>query len=295
MNEPRVLTSAPALRTGRLGQRHRKMVFDAGAYIVLIPLSLLVLFPFFWMLVTSFKPLGEVRLWPPTILPQTFTFSNYQSIWQQYPFANFLENGFIIAALSTVGALISCTFAAFALARLRFAGREALFLVVLGTIMLPYPARMIPIFIEMTKVHWINTFYPLIVPAFFGNAYGIFLLRQFFKGIPHELMEAATIDGCSPPGVLLRIYVPLSKSALTALAVVTFITSWNDLIPPLIFINDPSKMPIAVGLAFFKGQGEALWSWLMAASTLSVLPLLIIYIFAQRFIIEGMTYTGLKR
>jgi ABC-type glycerol-3-phosphate transport system permease component len=295
MNEPGVLLAAAPVRAGRFGQRRRKMLFDAATYAILVPLAAVVLFPFFWMLVTSFKPLGEVRLWPPTILPQTFTFANYQSIWQQYPFANFMENGAIIAGFSTLGALLSCTFAAFALARLRFPGREVLFLVVLGTIMLPYPARMIPIFIEMTKVHWINTFYPLIVPQFFGNAYGIFLLRQFFKGIPHELMEAAIIDGCTPVGVLLRIYVPLSKSAFTALAVVTFITSWNDLIPPLIFINDPAKMPIAVGLAFFKGQGEALWSWLMAASTLSVLPLLIVYIVAQRFIIEGMTYTGLKR
>lgn len=292
MNEPHTLRPAPTLR---FGQRRRKLVFDLATYMALTATGVVVLFPLFWMVVTSFKPLSEVRDWPPTILPQTFTFSNYASIWQQYPFGNFLANGFIIAACSTLGAILSCTFAAFALARLRFPGREALFLVVLSTILLPYPARMIPIFIEMTKVHWINTFYPLIVPAFFGNAYGIFLLRQFFKGVPHELMEAATIDGCTPLGVLLRVYVPLSKSALTALAVVTFISSWNDLIPPLIFINDPLKMPIAVGLAFFKGQGEALWSWLMAAATLSVVPLVLIYIFAQRFIIEGMTYTGLKR
>jgi multiple sugar transport system permease protein len=257
--------------------------------------AVVMLFPFFWMLVTSFKPLSEVRVWPPTILPQTFTLANYTTIWRQYPFANFLENGFIISALSTVGVLFSCTLAAFALARLRFPGREALFLLVLGTIMLPYPARMIPIFVEMTKLHWIDSFKPLIVPSFFGSAYGIFLLRQFFKGIPAELMESATIDGCNPLGVLLRIYIPLSMPALTALTVVTFITTWNDLIPPLIFINTPAKMPIAVGLAFFKGQGEALWSWLMAASVLSVLPLLVLYIVAQRFIIEGMTYTGLKR
>ena len=282
-------------RTVVSGKRQRKMLLDAVTYLVLGAGAVVMLFPFFWMLVTSFKPLSEVRVWPPTILPQTFTFSNYITIWQQYPFANFLWNGFVIAALSTVGALFSCTLAAFALARLRFVGREVLFLVVLGTILLPYPARMIPIFIEMSKLHWINTFKPLVVPWFFGSAYGIFLLRQFFKGIPKELMEAATIDGCNPLGVLWRIYVPLCYPALTALAVVTFITSWNDLIPPLIFINNPVKMPIAVGLAFFKGQGEALWSWLMAASTLSVIPLLVIYAVAQRFIIEGMTYTGLKR
>jgi len=280
---------------GRLDRHQRKLVLDAATYLALGAGAVVMLFPFFWMLVTSFKPLSEVRIWPPTILPHTFTLSNYVSIWQQYPFANFLWNGFVIASMSTVGTLLSCTLAAFALARLRFWGREVLFLVVLSTIMLPYPARMIPIFIEMSKLHWINTFKPLIVPSFFGSAYGIFLLRQFFKGIPRELMEAATLDGCNPLGVLVRIFVPLSYPALIALTVVTFITSWNDLIPPLIFINDPNKMPIAVGLAFFKGQGEALWSWLMAASTLSVIPLLIIYAVAQRFIIEGMTYTGLKR
>lgn len=293
----RVLTARPAGPgpAGPLDRHQRKLVLDIATYLVLGAGAVVMLFPFFWMLVTSFKPLSEVRIWPPTILPQTFTLSNYTSIWQQYPFANFLWNGFVIASLSTVGTLLSCTLAGFALARLRFWGREALFLVVLSTIMLPYPARMIPIFIEMSKLHWINTFKPLIVPSFFGSAYGIFLLRQFFKGIPKELMEAATLDGCNPLGVLVRIFVPLSYPALTALTVVTFIISWNDLIPPLIFINDPAKMPIAVGLAFFKGQGEALWSWLMAASTLSVIPLLIVYAVAQRFIIEGMTYTGLKR
>jgi len=295
MNRTLTLSRTSGAQSVRMGRRQRRLLLDVASYGVLTAGAAIVLFPFFWMLVTSFKPLSEVRIWPPTILPQTFTVSNYVTIWKQYPFANFMENGFIIASLSTVGVLVSCTLAAFALARLRFPGREVLFLVVLGTILLPYPARMIPIFIEMSKIYWINTFKPLIVPAFFGNAYGIFLMRQFFKGIPAELMESATIDGCSPLGVLARIYVPLSTPALTALAVVTFITSWNDLIPPLIFINDPVKMPIAVGLAFFKGQGEALWSWLMAASTLSVLPLLIVYIVAQRFIIEGMTYTGLKR
>lgn len=276
-------------------RRRREAVLDTLTYVVLGVLLILIVFPLFWMLVTSFKPLSEVRRYPPTILPQTFTLENYVDIWQQYPFANFLINSFLISGLGTIGAILSCTLAGFALARLRFPGDRVLFIVVLATLMIPYPARMIPLFVLMSKLGWIDTYLPLIVPWFFGNAYGVFLMRQFFKGIPGELMEAGILDGCNPLHVLVRIYLPLSVPALTALSVVTFTTIWNDFIPPLIFINSMEKMPIAVGLAFFKGQGEAIWSWLMAASVLSALPLLVLYIFAQRYIIESMALAGLKR
>lgn len=272
-----------------------KLIRDVTTYGILVAGGLLMLFPFAWMVLTSFKPLAETRQYPPTIWPRDFTFENYTGIWSEYPFGHWLLNGFIISAAVTVGTLISCTMAAFALARLRFPGRALLFYVVLGTIMLPYAARMVPIFVEMTKIHWINSFKPLIVPAFFGSAYGIFLLRQFFMGVPHELHEAAVLDGCGPLRVLWYVYVRISKPAFAALAVVTFVATWNDLIAPLIFINDPARMPIAVGLAFFKGQGEALWSQLMAASVIAVAPLMVIYVLAQRFIVEGMTFTGIKR
>ena len=276
-------------------QKHRKLMLDFLTYAVLLLLTIAIMFPLFWMVVTSFKPLGEVRRWPPTILPETFTWSNYLDIWQQYPFANFLGNAFYISIMGTIGALLSCTMAGFALARLRFPGAKLMFILVLGTLIIPYPARMIPLFIMMSKLGWIDTFKPLIVPWFFGNAYGVFLMRQFFKGIPNELMEAATLDGCNPGNVLVRIYLPLSVPALTALSVVTFTMIWNDFIPPLIFINSMNKMPIAVGLAFFKGQGEAIWTWLMAATVLSAAPLLVLYVFAQRYIIESMALSGLKR
>ncbi len=275
--------------------RRRKHILDALTYLALLLLMVVILLPIFWMVITSFKPLSEVRRWPPTILPETFTLANYVDIWQQYPFANFLYNSFYISILGTIGALISCTMAGFALARLRFPGSNTVFLIVLATLLIPYPARMIPLFIGMSKLGWIDSYMPLIVPWYFGNAYGVFLMRQFFKGLPSELMEAATLDGCNPLNVLMRIYLPLSMSAITALSVVTFTTIWNDFIPPLIFLNTMEKMPIAVGLAFFKGQGEAIWSWLMAAGVLSAAPLLVLYIFAQRYIIESMAMTGLKR
>jgi len=273
----------------------RAVILDSLSYTVLILLAVVILFPLFWMLLTSFKPLSEVREWPPTFLPRTFTLANYSDIWRQYPFANFLGNSFLISTLGTLGALFSCTMAGFALAQLRFRYQHLLFLVVLATMMIPYPARMVPLFIEMSRLGWVNTFKPLIVPWYFGSAYGVFLMRQFFKSIPRELMEAATLDGCNPLNVLVRIHLPISQSALTALTVVTFITIWNDFIPPLIFINTMEKLPIAVGLAFFKGQGEAIWSWLMAAAVLSACPLLIVYALAQRYIIEGMALSGLKR
>jgi multiple sugar transport system permease protein len=212
-----------------------------------------------------------------------------------YPFARFLLNSVLISVAVTVGTLISCSLAAFALVHLRFRGREFLFLVILGTLVVPFAATMVPIFFEMSKVGWINTWYPLIVPAFLGNAYGIFLLRQLFRSVPHELGEAATLDGCGPLGVLRHIYVPLSTSAFTALGVVTFINCWNNMIAPLIFVNDQSKMPVAVGLAYLNGQGSAIWSWLMAASTMSVIPLLLMYTLGQRYVVTGMTLAGADR
>jgi multiple sugar transport system permease protein len=264
-------------------------------YTLLIIVTLIVLFPIIWMLLTSFKTESEVNAFPPTILPHTWTVDAYSKILKLYPFLRFLLNSLLISSAVTIGTLISCAMAAFALVYLRFRGREFIFLVILGTLTVPFAATMVPIFAEMSKIGWINTWYPLIVPAFLGNAYGIFLLRQLFRGIPRELGEAATLDGCGPLRVLRNIYVPLSTSAFTALGVVTFINSWNNMISPLIFVNDQNKMPVAVGLAYLNGQGSAIWSWLMAASTLSVIPLLLMYTLGQRYVVAGMTMSGANR
>ena len=273
----------------------QRLTRHALIYLVLIAGAAVMVMPFLWMLSTSFKDMGEVRAWPPTWLPQHLDLSNYHDIWQQYPMLLFLWNGFVIASLTTLGTLFSCSLAGFALAQLNFPGRSLLFLVVLSTLLLPYQVRMVPIFIEMSKLGWIDSFKPLIVPAFFGSAYGIFLMRQFFLGIPKELKEAAILDGATPFGVFWNIFLPLSKPALTALGIVAFVTSWNDLLAPMIFISTFEKMPIALALSFFKGQGEALWPWLMAASVISMLPLVVAYLAAQRWFIEGMTFTGLKQ
>lgn len=269
-----------------------RLLTNSAVYTLLLIVVVVVLFPIVWMTLTSFKPENEVQAYPPSMLPQTWTLSAYRHVLDLYPFARFLLNSVLISVAVTIGTLISCSLAAFALVHLRFRGREFLFLVILGTLVVPFAATMVPIFFEMSKVGWINTWYPLIVPAFLGNAYGIFLLRQLFRSVPRELGEAATLDGCGPLGVLRHIYVPLSTSAFTALGVVTFINSWNNMIAPLIFINDQNKMPVAVGLAYLNGQGSAIWSWLMAASTMSVIPLLLMYTLGQRYVVTGMTLAG---
>ncbi len=283
--------SRPLMNPVALG----RLLTNASVYALLTIVAIVILFPILWMFLTSFKPENEVQQYPPTILPRTWTLSAYDHVLTLYPFVRFLANSLAISIAVTVGTLISCAMAAFALVYLRFRGREVIFLVVLGTLLVPFAATMVPIFFEMSKVGWINTWYPLIVPAFLGNAYGIFLLRQLFRGVPRELGEAATLDGCGPVRVLRHIYLPLSTAAFTALGVVTFINSWNNMIAPLLFVNDQSKMPVAVGLAYLNGQGSAIWSWLMAASTMSVLPLLLLYTLGQRYVVSGMTLAGADR
>jgi multiple sugar transport system permease protein len=272
-----------------------RLLTNASVYALLTIVAVIVLFPIIWMILTSFKQEHEVQQYPPSILPRTWTLGAYDHVLTLYPFVRFLVNSLLISIAVTVGTLISCAMAAFALVYLRFRGREIIFLIVLGTLLVPFAATMVPIFFEMSKVGWINTWYPLIVPAFLGNAYGIFLLRQLFRGIPRELGEAATLDGCGPVRVFRHIYLPLSTAAFTALGVVTFINSWNNMIAPLIFVNDQNKMPVAVGLAYLNGQGSAIWSWLMAASTMSVLPLLLLYTLGQHYVVSGMTLAGADR
>jgi len=268
-----------------------KYLTTGTVYLLLILVALVVIFPIIWMVLTSFKLEGEVQVYPPTILPDVWTLSAYKNVFKLYPFWLFLLNSLLISTAVTLGTVISSSMAAFSLVHLRFRGQEVIFLVILGTLMVPFAATMVPIFIAMSKVHWLNTWYPLIVPAFLGNAYGIFLLRQLFRGIPRELGEAAKLDGCGPVRILCFIYAPLSKSAFAALGVVTFINSWNNMLAPLIFVNDRNMMPVSVGLAYLNGQGSSIWSWIMAASTVSVIPLLLMYAVGQKYVVMGMTMT----
>jgi multiple sugar transport system permease protein len=278
----------------RADRRPAAIVRHGLLYVVLTGITVVVLGPLVWMVLASFMPLSQTTAFPPRIIPHPFTLEAYRAIFGNYPFLYFLRNSLIISAVSTLGSLASCSAAAFALSRLRFRGRNFLFLAVITTLIVPFAARMIPIFIEMKSINWIDTWLPIIIPNILGNAYGIFLMRQFFMTVPRSLNEAAMLDGCNPLQILLRIYLPISKPALTALAVITFVLSWNDFITPLVFVNTPELMPVAVGIAQIKGEATTSWSWLMAAATLSLLPLAVLYAVAQRQVVTGMTLNAGK-
>jgi len=209
-------------------------------------------------------------------------------------FLTFAKNSLVISFFSIIGTLISCTTAAYAFARIRWPGRDILFVVVLATMMLPFQVTMIPLYIFFGKIGWINTYYPLIVPQFFGNAFMIFLLRQFFRTIPEEMCDAARVDGASEWQIFTQIVLPLSKPVLATVTVFTFLWTWNDFMGPLLYLNNPKLFTMALGLQAFQGRHNVAWNLLMAASVAFTLPIIIAFFFAQRTFIEGVKMTGLK-
>ncbi len=209
-------------------------------------------------------------------------------------FFTFAKNSLVISFFSIIGTLISCTTAAYAFARIQWPGRDVLFLIVLATMMLPFQVTMIPLYVFFGKIGWINSFLPLIVPQFFGNAFMIFLLRQFFRTIPEEMCDAARVDGANEWQIFTRLVLPLSKPVLATVAVFTFLWSWNDFLGPLLYLNDPKLFTMALGLQAFQGRHNVAWNLLMAASVVFTVPIIIAFFFAQRTFIEGVKMTGLK-
>ncbi len=270
------------------------MLKDALVYAALTAVAFLMVFPFLWMASTSLKTLGEAFEYPPRFLPASPQWSNYSRLAEAIPMAKFLLNSVKITGLTVIGTLLSCSMAGFALSALNFPGRGALFTTTLATLMVPYQVTLIPVFILCQHLGWKDTHYPLWVPAFMGSAFGVFLLRQFFLAIPRDLYEAAMIDGCTPGGIVFRIYIPLAKPALTTLGVFTFMNSWNDLLNPLIYIDTLDKMPLTAGLSFLQSQYSSDWPMMMAGAMVSILPILAIFVFAQRTFVEGISTSGLK-
>jgi multiple sugar transport system permease protein len=264
------------------------------AYLILLLVAVSMAVPFLWMISTSLKTNEAVFAVPPEWLPRPPQWSNYAQVFRVVPFGLFGLNSFKIASLATLGTLVSCSMAAFAFARLRFPGRGVLFAVLLSTLMVPSQVTLIPVYWVMAQLGWINTHYPLIVPAWFGNAFGIFLLRQFFLTLPQELMDAAKIDGCTPYGVYARIWLPLAKPALVTLAILSFIGTWNDFLSPLIYLNDQSMMTLPVGLASFQGLHYSDWGPLMAGSFMACIPMIALFVFGQRYFVRGIVLSGLK-
>ena len=265
-------------------------------YSVVIILGFLFAAPFLWMLSTSLKNDPQTYHIPPIWIPNPIRFSNYPEALSAQPFARFFLNTLIYAIPTVVGSIISGALVAYGFARVRWWGRNTLFYICLGTLMLPFQVTMIPLYIVFKNLGWLNSYRPLVVPTFFGSAYYIFLLRQFFMTIPQDLSDAAKVDGCSEFGIFWRIILPLSKAALAVVALFQFMGAWNDYLGPLIYLSKEELYPIALGLQQFRSQfaEKLVWPYLMAASVVTILPVVLIFFFTQRTFVEGVTITGLK-
>jgi multiple sugar transport system permease protein len=266
-------------------------------YAALIALSALFVMPFLWMLGTSLTSADEVLNRDRPLFPAKLVWSNYRTalVDSGLPFRLFLQNTLIISVLATFGQTFSAACVAFAFARLKFPHRDGLFLLVLSTMMLPAQVTMIPQFMMFAKLGWVDTLKPLIVPAFFGGgAFFIFLLRQFFLTVPRELEEAARLDGCSTFGVFWHIMLPMSKPALTTVALFAFIAHWNDFFGPLIYTQSMEKKTLSLGLAAFKGLNGTEYHLMMAASVAVLLPIIVIFFLAQRYFVQSIVTSGVK-
>lgn len=284
----------PSSVSGHILQRFGYRLLRALLYLILITVGLTMLFPLLWMISTSLKQPGEVFLLPPKWLPIPPQWSNYVKLFEILPFGNFLVNSFKISGLATLGALLSCSMSAFAFARMRFVGRDLLFAIILATLMIPYQVTLIPLFALFKLIGWLGTHLPLIVPYFFGSAFGIFLMRQFYLTIPQELVDAARIDGCSFIQIYYKIFLPLSKAALATLGIFTFLGSWNNLIGPLVYLNDMRSMTLTLGLTLLTTQSNGRWELIQAGAVISVVPMIIIFLIGQEHFIQGIARTGLK-
>ena len=283
------------------GARQRSMapivsryVEKALIYCVLLAGAAVLMIPLWWMLSTSVKHPKEVFAFPPTLLPEQFMWNNYTDLFVKAPCHIYIFNTTYLVIMDLIGTLFTASMVGYAFARLRWRGRDVFFLITLATMMLPNTVLLIPRFIIFNEIGWTNSFKPLWVPAFFGYAFFIFLMRQFYATIPHELDSAARIDGASEFGVWWRILAPLTKPALAACGIFTFNATWNDVLGPLIYLTSESKSTLALGLMQFRGPHRTDWHYLMAASVVAMLPVLIIFFFAQKYFIQGVTITGIK-
>ena len=274
--------------------RPRRRIRTALGYALAVGGAFLFLLPLFWMISSSLKPDYQVLEFPPRWLPDPVRWANYPEALTYVPFGRYTLNTILIASLTILGHLVSCTLVAYAFARLRAPGKNLLFLILLATMMLPYPVTMIPIYIGFESLGWVNTFLPLIVPAFFGSPFYIFLMRQFFLTLPVELEDAARVDGANTLQIIWHVILPISKPALATVAIFTFQTSWNDFLGPLIYLHDQTKYTVSLGLSFFRSSYDVHWAYLMAASLVTMLPVIVLFFLAQRLFIEGITLTGIK-
>ncbi len=284
------MQSTKPATVGRIVQR-------ALFYGLMIVLGLAFALPLLWMISTSLKTDPQVYSVPPVWIPITPRFQTYIEALTARPFGLYTWNTIRYALTSVIGVLFSTTLVAYGFSRIRWAGRDAIFILCIATMMLPFQVRMIPLYLIFRDLQWLNTYLPMVVPSFFAvNAYFVFLLRQFFLSIPDESSDAARVDGCTELGILLRIILPLAKSSLAVIALLQFMGAWDDYLRPVIYLSEEPLYPIALGLQQFRGafQEELMWPKMMAASTTMIAPIIIIFFFVQRTFVEGISITGIK-
>ena len=283
-------------RSGSVRSRRRAVaepLVKAIGYLLISLTAITMLFPFYWMVSSSLKTELEIFQVPPKWLPIPPVWENYTYVFKVVNFGLYTYNSMKLGVLWTVGVVLSSSWAAYGFARVRFWGRNALFIITLAALMIPGQVTMIPTFILMNKLGWVNTHLPLWVPAFFGSAFGIFLMRQYFLTIPQELLDAAKIDGCSHFGIYGRIIMPLAQPALASLALLAFMGSWNNLLGPVIYLYDERLFTLPIGLTRFQGMYVTYWAYTMAGGTLTVLPILILFLLTQKYFVQGVVLTGL--
>jgi ABC-type glycerol-3-phosphate transport system permease component len=272
----------------------RKRVWPLLWYLVMAAIIAAFMIPLFWMISTSIKPRAEIFAWPSTFLPKEPMLENYVTIFQKYPLHRFMLNSLFLVIINIIGNLIAVPLAAYAFARLNFRGKNVLFMILFLTMIVPGEIKLVPLFRMFTRMGLIDTYVPLVLHSFFGEAFFIFLVTQYLRSIPRDLDDAARIDGVGHVGILYRILVPLAIPAMTIIVVYTFLWTWNEFMKPIIYLNSWEKFPIQVGLSLFKGRFDIVWNQYMAATLVSVIPVLLVYGFVQKYLIGGLASIGIK-
>ena len=262
------------------------------SYLLMMAIGIVLITPLLWTVFTSLKPMEEIVRYPPTFFPEKIVWQNYLDTITAFPFWRYARNTLLITVLVVFGNVLSNSFIAYGFAKLDFPGKKLMFALVLSTMMIPGFVTMIPQYVLFSKIGWVGTYLPLIVPSFFGNAFNIFLMRQFYLSINDELIEAAEIDGANHFYIWSRLMLPLTKPALITIAINSFNAAWNDFLGPLLYIQDQEKYTLQIGLQVFQNQATTQWNYLMAGATLVLIPTILMFFFAQRYFIEGMDLTG---
>ena len=278
----------------KMSVKAKRILSRAVVHIVLIVLGIFFLLPFFWMLSTALKTEAQVLITPPVWIPDPVMWSNFKTASEYVPFFRYMGNSTFVAIMDVVGTIIACPLVAYGLSRLEWKGRDALFFITIAVMMIPTEVTMVPSFILWSKLGLVGTYVPLFIQSFFGRPFMIFLLRQFFMNLPHDLEDAARIDGASEIRIYAQVILPLVVPGILTVALFRFMNSWNDFIGPLLYLNKDSMYTLPIGLQMFSSQYKTEWSLLMAASLMTTLPVVVVYFFVQKRFIEGITFSGIK-